>query len=123
MRLQILTIFSTRREIHDNIQEMLAMHEQFLVRLQAVSPMSALNAQRADDLELTSRGISKRLSTNLGGFKGLQQRSLRSRTLRASINQHFKILHAEPKEAGEVAREIATLVILSVSDSGCAPTE
>jgi hypothetical protein len=89
---------------------MLAIHEQFLVRLQAASPMSAMNAQRAGDLELASRGISKRLSTNLGSLKGLQQRSLRSRTLRASINQHFKILHAEPKEAGEAAREIAKLV-------------
>jgi hypothetical protein len=112
-KIQILTIFSTRREIHDNIQEMLAIHEQFLMRLQAATPMSALNAQRAGDLELESRGISKRLSANLGSLKGFQPRSLRSRTFRASIEQHLKTLHAEPKEAWDVAREIAVLVCQS----------
>ncbi|KAK4927462.1 hypothetical protein LTR66_016285 [Elasticomyces elasticus] len=71
--------------------------------------MSALHAQRASDLEFTSKGISKRLSTNLGSLRGFQQRSLRSRTMKASINQRLKTLTADPTEALDVARNIEEL--------------
>lgn len=114
MQSQILTIFNIRRKISDNVQDMLNMHEQFLVKLQTASPMSALHAQRAGDLELTSRGISKRLSTNLGSLRGFQQRSLRSRTMKASVNQRLRALTADPAEALDVARNIAELVSVSV---------
>ena len=85
--------------------------------------MSALNVQRVGDLELTSRSISKRLGTNLNSLRGFQQRSLRSRTLKASISQRVKALLAEPTEALEVAREIARLVSMSVLNSRGALTE
>jgi hypothetical protein len=43
---QILTIFDTRREIYDNIQEILGIHEFFLTQLQTASPMSVPQAQQ-----------------------------------------------------------------------------
>ncbi|CAG8270738.1 unnamed protein product [Penicillium salamii] len=120
----ILTIFNIRRKISDNVQEILNMHEHFLTKLQAASPMSALHAQRASDLEFTSKGISKRLSTNLGSLRGLQQRSLRSRTMKASVNQRLKALTADPAEALDVARKIEELSrLFSAYDEYCANYE
>src|SRR4051794_4272260 len=108
---QILTIFSTRREIYDNIQKILGIHERFLTQLQAASPLSASQAQQAGASDLTSRGITKRIGTlDLGGLRGLQQRSLRTRSLKASIYQRLMALSAEPIEVLEVAREFAKLV-------------
>ena len=104
---QILTIFDTRREIYDNIQEILGIHERFLTQLQTASPMSAPRAQQAGVSELTSRGITKRIGTiDLGSLKGLQQRSLRTRSLKA--------LTAEPTEGLEVARELGKLVGIGI---------
>jgi hypothetical protein len=76
--------------------------------------MSEPHVEQAGLSELASRGISKRLGAmDLGSLKGLQQRSLRARTLKASISQRLKVLAAEPKEALEVARGIEHLVSLS----------
>lgn len=112
---QILTIFGTRREIYDNIQEILGIHERFLTELHTASPMSAPQAQQAGVSELTSRGITKRIGTlDLGGLKGLQQRSLRTRSLKASINQRLMALTAEPTEGLEVARELGKLVNIGI---------
>ncbi|KAK4865547.1 hypothetical protein LT330_009335 [Penicillium expansum] len=106
----ILTIFETRREIYDNIQEILEIHERFLTQLQTASPMSAPQAQQAGASELTSRGITKRIgSIDLGSLKGLQQRSLRTRSLKASVNRRLMALTAEPTEGLEVARELGKL--------------
>lgn len=61
--------------------------------------------------DLVSRGLSKGLSVmDLAGLKNLQNRSLRTRSMKASIKQHLKSLTAEPLEALEVAREIDKLV-------------
>lgn len=61
--------------------------------------------------ELVSRGFSKGWSAiDLSGLKGLQNRSLRSRTMKASIQQRLKALEADPLEALEVAHEIDKLV-------------
>ncbi|CAG8905763.1 unnamed protein product [Penicillium egyptiacum] len=106
----ILTIFDTRREIYGNIQEILGIHERFLTQLQTASPLSAPQAQHAGASELASRGITKRIGTlDLGSLKGLQQRSLRTRSLKASVNQRLLALTAEPAEALEVAREVGKL--------------
>lgn len=108
---QILTTFDTRREIYDNIQEILGIHERFLTQLQTASPMSAPQAQQAGVSELTSRGITKRIGTiDLGNLKGLQQRSLRTRSLKSSVNRRLMALTAEPTEGLEVARELEKLV-------------
>jgi hypothetical protein len=114
VHVQVFTIFSARHEIAHNIQEILGLHEQFLLHLQRISPMSEPHVEQAGLSELASRGISKRLGAmDLGSLKGLQQRSLRARTLKASISQRLKVLAAEPKEALEVARGIEHLVSLS----------
>ncbi|KAJ5971660.1 uncharacterized protein N7479_001578 [Penicillium vulpinum] len=106
----ILTIFSTRREIYENVQEILEMHERFLTQLHTASPMSAPQAQQTGAAELTSRGITKRIGTlDLSSLKGLQQRSLRTRSLKASVNQRLLALAAEPAETLEVAREFERL--------------
>ncbi|KAG0160888.1 hypothetical protein PDIDSM_8420 [Penicillium digitatum] len=108
----ILTIFDTRREIYDNIQEILGIHEFFLTQLQTASPMSVPQAQQAGVSELTARGITKRIgSIDLGSLKNLQQRSLRTRSLKASVNRRLMALTAEPTEGLEVARELGKLAI------------
>lgn len=113
---QILTIFDTRREIYDNIQEILGIHERFLTQLRTASPLSAPQAQQAGASEL-SRGITKRIgSLDLGSLKGLQQRSLRTRSLKASVNQRLMALTAEPAEGLEVARELGKLVSIGMPD-------
>ncbi|CAG7916299.1 unnamed protein product [Penicillium olsonii] len=120
----ILTIFNIRRKISDNVQEILDIHELFLTKIQASSPMSALHAQRASDMEFTSKGISKRLSTNLGSLRGLKQGSLRSRTMKASVNERLKTLTADPAEALDVARNIEELSrSFSAYDEYCANYE
>ncbi|KAJ5440596.1 hypothetical protein N7491_003002 [Penicillium cf. griseofulvum] len=121
----ILTIFSTRREIYDNIQKILEIHERFLTQLQTASPMSASQAQQAGVSELTSRGIAKRIGTlDLGSLRGLQQRSLRTRSLKASVNQRLMALSAEPAEVLEVARELDRLLLsFPVYDQFCSNYE
>ncbi|KAJ5779788.1 hypothetical protein N7457_007508 [Penicillium paradoxum] len=121
----VLTIFSTRREIYDNVQEILGIHERFLVQLQAISPLSAPQTQQAIASELTSRGITKRLGTiDLGSIRGLQQRSMRTRTLKASINKRLQELTAEPTEAAEVARELEKLSLsFPIYDQFCSNYE
>ncbi|KAF7525696.1 hypothetical protein PCG10_004687 [Penicillium crustosum] len=121
----ILTIFDTRREIYDNIQEILGIHERFLTQLQTASPMSAPRAQQAGVSELTSRGITKRIGTiDLGSLKGLQQRSLRTRSLKASVNRRLMALTAEPTEGLEVARELGKLSLsIPVYDQFCSNYE
>ena len=117
MNPQILTIFDTRREIYDNIQEILGIHERCLSQLQTASPFSAPQAQQAGASELMSRGITKRIgSLDLGSLKGLQQRSLRTRSLKASVNQRLMALTAEPTEGLEVARELGKLVSIGIQN-------
>lgn len=61
--------------------------------------------------DLVSRGLSKSLGVmDLAGLKNLQNRSLRTRSMKASIKQRLKALAAEPLETLEVAREIDKLV-------------
>ncbi|KAJ5087013.1 hypothetical protein NUU61_008320 [Penicillium alfredii] len=108
----VLSIFNTRPEIYRNIQRILAIHERFLSQLQATSPLSTSNASESGLSDLASRGLYKRLGTiDLPGFKGLQNRSLRTSNFKASVNQRLKALSAEPFECLEVAREIDKLSI------------
>jgi hypothetical protein len=103
-------MFNTRPQIYHNIQRIRETHEHFLTQLQTSSPMSALPHEDAAS-EFVSRGLSKRLGTlDLPGLKGLHPRSLRTRSLKASISQRYKALAAESLEGLEVAREIEKLV-------------
>ena len=106
-------MFNTRPQIYHNVQRIREIHEHFLVQLEKVSPMSA-SPNRDEASDLVSRGLSKRLGTlDFPGLKGLQTKSLRTRSLKASINQHFKSLVAESLEGLEVAREVEKLVRLT----------
>jgi hypothetical protein len=73
--------------------------------------MSSAPAQQAGAFDLTPWGITKRIGAlDLGSLRGLQQRSMRTRTLKASINKRLQALTAEPTEALEVARELEEVV-------------
>lgn len=106
---KVLSIFDTRPEIYQNIQTIRGIHENFLTQLQTISPMSS--SQPADAAsDLATRGLSKRLGgIDLPGLKGLQNRSLRTRNFKATINQRLKAMQAEPLEALEVARAVENL--------------
>lgn len=66
--------------------------------------------------DLASRGTSKGWGViDLAGLKSLQNRSLRTRSLKTFIKQRLKAFAAEPLEALEVAREIDKLVSLPAS--------
>lgn len=70
------------------------------------------SSQAPDDTsDLVTRGLSKRLGgIDLPGLKGLQNRSLRTRNFKATINRRLKPRQAEPLEALEVARAVEILV-------------
>jgi hypothetical protein len=107
---KVLSIFDIRPEIYHNIQKIRGIHENFLTQLQTISPMSS--SQAPDDTsDLATRGLSKRLGgIDLPGLKGLQNRSLRTRNFKATINRCLKTMQAEPLEALEVARAVEILV-------------
>ncbi|KAJ5679848.1 hypothetical protein N7462_008092 [Penicillium macrosclerotiorum] len=104
----VLSIFNTRPQIYHNIQRIREIHERFLTQLQTISPMSASQSPEGAS-DLLSRGVSK---LDLPGLKGLQNRSLRTRNFKATINQRLQAFAAEPVEALEVAREIDKLSLL-----------
>ncbi|KAJ5136005.1 hypothetical protein N7448_004559 [Penicillium atrosanguineum] len=117
----ILSMFDTRPQIYHNIQRIRDIHEHFLIQLEKASPMSALPS-RGEASDFISGSLSKRLGIlDLPGLKGLQTRSLRTRSLKASINQHFKTLVAESLEGLEVAREIEKLTLTSSEKSASFP--
>ena len=109
--MQVLSIFNTRPQIYHNTQQIREIHERFLTQLQAITPNSSSQLPEGAQ-DLVSRGLSRRLGAiDLPGLKGLQNRSLRTRNFKASIQQRLKAtLSADPLEAQEVAREIDKLV-------------
>lgn len=66
---------------------------------------------------VTTHGLQRRLGAiDLSSIKVLHSRSLRTRSLRASVSSRMKALSAEPYESLEVAREIEKLVRLAVHE-------
>lgn len=107
--LQILSLFSTRSEICGNVQRIREIHDRFLLQLQNISPKS--NLTEDESAALMSRGLQKRLSAiDLPSMKGLPNRSLRTRSMKARMNFRVRAMGADPYEALEVAREIDKLV-------------
>ncbi|KAJ5087359.1 hypothetical protein N7456_010975 [Penicillium angulare] len=105
----VLSIFNTRTLIQHNIQQIYKIHEQFLNRLREITP-SSFSQTPEEALELANRGLSKRLGNiDLPGLKGLQNRSLRTRSFKAGMKQRRRSLIAEPSEAYEVACELGNL--------------
>jgi hypothetical protein len=103
-------MINIRPQIYHNVQQIREIHEQFLIMLKRASPMSA-RSNKDEASDFVSRSLSKRLGTlDLPGLKRLQTRSLRTRSLKASMKQRFKTLAAESLEGLEVAREIEKLV-------------
>ncbi|RMJ27051.1 hypothetical protein PHISP_02060 [Aspergillus sp. HF37] len=106
----VLSLFSTRSEICGNIQRIREIHDRFLFQLQNVSPKS--NLTEDERAALVSRGLQKRLSAiDLSSMKGLQNRSLRTRSMKARMGSCVRAIGADPFEALEVAREIDKLSV------------
>jgi hypothetical protein len=107
---KVLSIFSARAQIQRNIQQICHIHESFQGRLQEASPLSS-RQDTTEASDFVSRGLSKRLGgIDLRGLKSLPSRSLRTRSLKAAVDQRRKSLVADPFEVLEVAREIDRLV-------------
>lgn len=107
--LQVLSLFAIRSEICGNIQRIREIHDRFLLQLQNVTPKSTYS--EAEITALASQALQKRRSTiDLSGFKGLQNRSLRTRSMKARMNTRVRVVGADPYEALDVAREIDNLV-------------
>ncbi|KAJ5082976.1 hypothetical protein N7532_012019 [Penicillium argentinense] len=107
----VLSIINTRPQIYLNIQRIREIHEQFLTQLQEISPLSSGPIPEGAS-DFLSRGFSKRLGTiDLPGIKGLQNRSIRTKRFKATLDQRLKSLTAEPLECLEVVREIDKLSI------------
>ncbi|KAJ5639080.1 uncharacterized protein N7484_006942 [Penicillium longicatenatum] len=105
----VLSIFSARAQIQRNIQQICHIHESFQGRLQDASPLSS-RQDTTEASDFVSRGLSKRLGgIDLRGLKSLPSRSLRTRSLKAAVDQRRKSLVADPFEVLEVAREIDRL--------------
>ncbi|PWY88352.1 rho guanyl nucleotide exchange factor [Aspergillus heteromorphus CBS 117.55] len=102
-----LFIFSVRPEIYCNVQQIRDTHEDFLAQIRKLTPISNLAGAEFDSL--MPQGFHKRLSAIDFGFKAFQNRSLRSRNFRASVESRLKALAAEAKEALQVAREVGNL--------------
>jgi hypothetical protein len=85
------------------------MHEHFLAQLQVVTPMSRedLGKEISAIRELQDRWSS---SIDLKHFKKSQNRSLRTRNLKATIGSRIRKATAEPSEAVRVAKELNKLV-------------
>ncbi|KAJ5161394.1 hypothetical protein N7492_006786 [Penicillium capsulatum] len=107
----VLSIFNTRPQIYHNLQQIREIHERFLAQLHITTPHSASHVPEGAQ-DLVSRGLSKRLGAiDLSGLKGLQNRSLRTRNFKATIQQRLKAMAADPLEGLEVAREIDKLSV------------
>lgn len=105
----MLDLFSIRSEICGNIQRIREIHDRFLLQLQNVTPKSDVN--EAGIIALASRELQKQRSTiGLSGLKELQNRSLRTRSMKSRMNTRVRLMGADPYEALEVAREIDNLV-------------
>ncbi|KAJ5174289.1 uncharacterized protein N7482_000166 [Penicillium canariense] len=105
---EVLSMFNTRPQIYHNIQNIRKIHEHFLIQLQTISPMSS--PQVPIGVSDVSRGLSMRLGgIDLPGLKGMQNRSLRARNLKATMNQRLKAIQAEPLEALKVACAVEKL--------------
>lgn len=108
--LQVLSIFNTRGQIQENIQQICSIHEGFLSQLRRVSPSSAENIP-LDSSDLVSRGVDRHSGViNFNVLRTLQSRSSRSRGAKAAYSQKVKTFISEPSESLEVAREIEKLV-------------
>lgn len=115
---QVLSLFGARTQIQHNIQQIGEIHERFQGRLQQTSPLSSRQAA-AEASDFVARGLSKRLGgIDLRGLKGLPNRSLRTRSFKAAVDQHRKSQVADPVEVLEVAREIEKLVSSKESGPG-----
>ncbi|OOG00519.1 hypothetical protein ASPCADRAFT_511500 [Aspergillus carbonarius ITEM 5010] len=102
-----LFIVSVRPEIYDNIQQIRDTHEDFLAHIRNLTPISNLAGAEFDNL--MPQGLHKRLCAIDFGLRPLHNKSLRSRSFRASVDSRLKVLAAETKEALQVAREVGKL--------------
>lgn len=106
--MQLLLIISARPEIYHSVQQIRESHESFLNRIRGLVPMS--NVPRMQLECMMNSGAQKRPHAVDLGIKAFQSRSLRTQSLKASVNHRLKQLASEAHEASIVAREIGNLV-------------
>ncbi|KAH1833690.1 hypothetical protein KXX27_005196 [Aspergillus fumigatus] len=105
---QVLLICSVRPRIYRNVQRIQELHQTFLARARAVSPMSVSAASEVD--KLFPQGVAKGLKAiDLKRLNNLQSRSLRKQSLKTSIIARLNSLAAQGSEAYDMAYAIAEL--------------
>ncbi|KAH1488043.1 hypothetical protein LV164_006938 [Aspergillus fumigatus] len=105
---QVLLICSVRPRIYRNVQRIRELHQTFLARARAVSPMSVSAASEVD--KLFPHGVAKGLKAiDLKRLNNLQSRSLRKQSLKTSIIARLNSLAAQGSEAYDMAYAIAEL--------------
>ncbi|KAH3274545.1 hypothetical protein KXW55_007617 [Aspergillus fumigatus] len=105
---QVLLICSVRPRIYRNVQRIRELHQNFLARARAVSPMSVSAASEVD--KLFPHGVAKGLKAiDLKRLNNLQSRSLRKQSLKTSIIARLNSLAAQGSEAYDMAYAIAEL--------------
>ncbi|KAE8379957.1 Dbl homology domain-containing protein [Aspergillus bertholletiae] len=103
----VLFLFSIRPEIYYNLHQIRELHEDLLVRIRKVTPMSSLADAEYDKL-IPYSGHERFNPTDLHP-RAVQNRSMRTRHFKKSVLSRFKALSAEANEALEVAVEIGKL--------------
>ncbi|KAH2694020.1 hypothetical protein KXW42_005226 [Aspergillus fumigatus] len=104
----VLLICSVRPRIYRNVQRIRELHQTFLARARAVSPMSVSAASEVD--KLFPQGVAKGLKAiDLKRLNNLQSRSLRKQSLKTSIIARLNSLAAQGSEAYDMAYAIAEL--------------
>ncbi|KAH2515928.1 hypothetical protein KXW68_005922 [Aspergillus fumigatus] len=104
----VLLICSVRPRIYRNVQRIQELHQTFLARARAVSPMSVSAASEVD--KLFPQGVAKGLKAiDLKRLNNLQSRSLRKQSLKTSIIARLNSLAAQGSEAYDMAYAIAEL--------------
>ncbi|KAH2764006.1 hypothetical protein KXW18_000519 [Aspergillus fumigatus] len=104
----VLLICSVRPRIYRNVQRIRELHQTFLARARAVSPMSVSAASEVD--KLFPHGVAKGLKAiDLKRLNNLQSRSLRKQSLKTSIIARLNSLAAQGSEAYDMAYAIAEL--------------
>ncbi|KAL4778324.1 hypothetical protein BJX76DRAFT_362833 [Aspergillus varians] len=103
----LLLIISARPEIYYNVQQIRETHESFLRRIRNLIPTSNLSRMQLE--RVMNCGAHRRPYAVDLSIKAFQNRSLRTKNLKVSVDRRLKELASEANEALIVAREIGYL--------------
>ncbi|KAL5355122.1 hypothetical protein BJX96DRAFT_161547 [Aspergillus floccosus] len=102
----VLYLFSSRTEIHYNIQSIRAVHERFLANVRKISPSISIDDK---EIQQPPRAEGHDPNTTQISFKVLRYKSLRTRTFGSTVNRRPHPLTVGTEEASEIAVEIQKL--------------